>query len=80
MCPPVSRDEPAPTVGLPAGTRVWNRRTGSRARFETVMPHEPQYSHGCFPVRFDDWIWEKCDVSDVSNEGNGGMNVDDRSA
>jgi hypothetical protein len=30
------------------------------------MPHEPEYSHGSFPVRFDDGIWEVLDVSYVT--------------
>ncbi len=51
------------TVGLPIGTRV--RKLGSR-RFGTVMPHQPEYSRGSFPVRFDDQIWEVLDVSYVT--------------
>ncbi|MGH3973502.1 MAG: hypothetical protein ACRDS9_09265, partial [Pseudonocardiaceae bacterium] len=47
-----------PTVhevrGLPIGTRVRKHGTG---RVGTVMDHEPQYSQGRFPVRFDDGIW-----------------------
>ncbi|MGH3753166.1 MAG: hypothetical protein ACRDRP_10785 [Pseudonocardiaceae bacterium] len=53
-------------AGLPIGTRVWNRRPGSRARFGTVMPHEPQWSRGSFPVRWDDGFWEVLDVSYVT--------------
>lgn len=30
------------------------------------MPHDPQYSNGCFPVRWDDQVWERCNASDVS--------------
>jgi hypothetical protein len=52
------------TVGLPIYTRVC--KPGSRPRFGTVMPHEPEYSHGSFPVRFDDGIWEMLDVSYVT--------------
>lgn len=51
--------------GLPVGTHVQNRRTGRQRRTGVVMPHEPEYSRGCFPVRFDDGIWERCDASDV---------------
>jgi hypothetical protein len=51
------------TVGLPIGTRV--RKLGSRARFGTVMPHEPEHSRGGFPVRFDDGFWEVLDTSYV---------------
>lgn len=61
-------------VGLPAGTRVWKDRTGNGAKFGTVMPHQAKYSHGSFPVRFDDGIWEVLDVSYVtvvSPEGSG---------
>ncbi|MGH3802410.1 MAG: hypothetical protein ACRDTD_20245, partial [Pseudonocardiaceae bacterium] len=54
------------SVGLPIGTRVWNRQPGARARFGTVMPHEPLYSHGSFPVCFDDHIWRIMDVSYVT--------------
>lgn len=50
------------SVGLPVGTRVWNRKSGARARFGTVMPYSPEYSQGSFPVRFDDQIWEILDV------------------
>jgi hypothetical protein len=31
-----------------------------------MMPHQPQYSRGSFPVRFDDQIWETMDVSYVA--------------
>jgi hypothetical protein len=49
--------------GLPAGTRVQLRsRTQPTG---TVMPYEPAYSHGLFPVRLDNGIWLKCDPSDV---------------
>jgi hypothetical protein len=50
------------SVGLPVGTRVWNRKTGANARFGTVMPYSPEYSQGSFPVRFDDQIWNMLDV------------------
>jgi hypothetical protein len=53
-------------VGLPVGTRVWNRKPGARARFGTVMPYSPEYSQGGFPVRFDDQIWQTLDVSYVT--------------
>jgi hypothetical protein len=63
----VSREEPAARAGLPPGTRVWNRKTGNRARYGTVMPYQPQYwRHGSFPVRFDDEVWEWCDTGDVA--------------
>ncbi len=54
--------------GLPIGTRVVrnHRPAGRLPRFGTVMPHEPEHSRGCFPVRFDDCIWETCTVSDVT--------------
>ncbi len=29
------------------------------------MPYEPEHSHGLFPVRLDDGIWQKCHASDV---------------
>jgi hypothetical protein len=49
--------------GLPAGTRVQMR---SRNRQKgTVMPYEPEYSHGRFPVRLDNCIWQTCNASDV---------------
>lgn len=54
------------TVGLPIGTRVC--KPGSRPRFGTVMPHEPEYSSGDFPVRFDDGFWEVLDASYVTEE------------
>ncbi len=66
--------EPDRTVGLPIGTRVWNRMPGDRARFGTVMPHEPEWSWGGFPVRWDDGFWEIRDVTYVTvalKEGNG---------
>ncbi len=52
------------SAGLPAGTRVQARGTGRR-RQGVVMPHDPEYSHGSFPVRFDDGIWEVLDTSYV---------------
>lgn len=54
------------SVGLPIGTRVWNRKKGDRARFGQVMPHDPLWTRGGFPVRFDDQIWETMDVSSVT--------------
>ncbi|MGH3688035.1 MAG: hypothetical protein ACRDRU_08860 [Pseudonocardiaceae bacterium] len=62
----MSPDEPDPRVGLPPGTRVWNRKTGNRARYGTVMPYQPQSWYGIFPVRFDDQIWEWRDTNDVT--------------
>jgi hypothetical protein len=62
----MSRDEPDSRVSLPPGTRVWNRKTGNRARYGTVMPYQPQYWQGCFPVRFDDEVWEWCDTGNVT--------------
>jgi hypothetical protein len=54
------------SVGLAIGTRVWNGKPGALARFGEVMAHEPQYSQGGFPVRFDDQLWEVLDVSYVT--------------
>ncbi len=49
--------------GLPAGTRVQMR---DRAKLKgTVMPYAPEYSHGLFPVRFDNCIWQICHAGDV---------------
>ncbi|MGH3898906.1 MAG: hypothetical protein ACRDTA_11790 [Pseudonocardiaceae bacterium] len=55
-------------VGLAVGTRVVrdHRPPGARPRFGTVMSHDPEFSRGCFPVRFDDGIWEQCNASDVT--------------
>ena len=54
-------------VGLAIGTRVHKPSTEGRpGRFGTVMPHEPEYSRGGFPVRFDDGFWEMLDVSYVT--------------
>lgn len=58
-------------LGLPIGTRVMRvdpfpdlRR---RSRLGWVVPHQPEYSRGSFPVRWDDGIWEAgLDVSDVT--------------
>lgn len=55
--------------GLPIGTRVLKPGIPGRSipRYGTVMYHEPEYSRGCFPVRFDDGLsWETCDASDVT--------------
>jgi hypothetical protein len=49
--------------GLPAGTRV--RVKGGAQQTGTVMPYEPEYSHGGFPVRLDDGIWRIFDANDV---------------
>jgi hypothetical protein len=49
--------------GLPVGTRV-QMKNGARQQ-GTVMPYEPEYSHGLFPVRLDNGIWQKCYASDV---------------
>ena len=49
--------------GLPAGTRV-QLRDGAKLK-GTVMPYEREYSHGLFPVRLDNYIWQKCHVTDV---------------
>jgi hypothetical protein len=49
--------------GLPAGTRVqMKNRTRQQG---TVMPYEPEYSHGRFPVRLDNCIWQTCNATDV---------------
>ena len=53
-------------VALPAGTRVQKRETGHRIRAGTVMPYEPEYSRGSFPVRFDDGVWEVLNASYVT--------------
>lgn len=50
--------------GIPAGTRVQMKGTGHR-RQGIVMPYEPEYSHGSFPVRFDDGIWQVLNASYV---------------
>lgn len=63
---PASHHEAGRTASLPIGTRVWNRRPGSRARFGTVMQHEPQWSRGSFPVRWDDGFWEVLNASYVT--------------
>jgi hypothetical protein len=49
--------------GLPAGTRVQMKNRAQQKG--TVMPYEPEYSHGAFPVRLDNGIWQKCNASDV---------------
>lgn len=49
--------------GLPAGTRV-QLRDGAKLK-GTVMPYAVEYSHGLFPVRFDNCIWQICHASDV---------------
>lgn len=58
------------TVGLPIGTRVVRNDPfpGRRPpRFGWVMPHQPEYTHGAFPVRWDDGIWQaQLDASDVT--------------
>ncbi|HEV7452399.1 MAG TPA: hypothetical protein VGO16_13630 [Pseudonocardiaceae bacterium] len=51
------------SAGLPAGTRV--RVKSGAQQTGTVMPHEPEYSHGLFPVRLDDGIWQIFAASDV---------------
>ena len=51
--------------GLSIGTRV-RKGTGARARTGVVMPHEPEHTHGSFPVRFEDGIWERCDATEVT--------------
>jgi hypothetical protein len=66
-------------VPLPKGTRVVrnlvdscrccdNRSADRRPRqFGTVMPYDEQFSHGGFPVRWDNGIWEaQLDVSYVT--------------
>ncbi len=75
----MSRYEPDRTVGLPPGTRVWNRRRGRRARFGTVMPHAPEYTRGCFPVRWDDEFWQTCNAAEltvvVAQTGDSGVEI-----
>jgi len=50
---------------LDPGTRVSLRRDG-RPLGGVVQPYEPQYSDGTFPVRFDDGIWRKMTINDVT--------------
>ncbi|MDQ4039738.1 MAG: hypothetical protein M3313_15655 [Actinomycetota bacterium] len=50
---------------LDIGTRVSLQRDG-RPLGGVVQPYEPQYSDGTFPVRFDDGIWRKMSVRDVT--------------
>ncbi|MGH3896908.1 MAG: hypothetical protein ACRDTA_01390 [Pseudonocardiaceae bacterium] len=50
---------------LPVGTRVRKHNDIHLVRPGTVAHHEPQYSQGRFPVRWDDGIWETADCSDV---------------
>lgn len=50
---------------LDAGTRVSLPRDG-RPLGGVVQPYEPQYSDGTFPVRFEDGIWRRMSVRDVT--------------
>ena len=50
---------------LDVGTRVSLRCDGCPLG-GVVQPYEPQYSDGTFPVRFDDGIWRKMTVNDVT--------------
>jgi hypothetical protein len=52
------------STGLPAGTRVQIK--GGAQQTGTVMPYEPEYSHGSFPVRLDDGIWQIFNANDVT--------------
>ncbi len=63
-----SRMRPLRLAGLAVGTRVVrdHRPPGARPRLGTVMPCDPEFSRGCFPVRFDDGVWERCNASDVT--------------
>ena len=61
--PVASRWRGRMSAGLPAGTRV-QVKSGAQ-QTGTVMPHEPEYSHGLFPVRLDDGIWQIFDATDV---------------
>jgi hypothetical protein len=63
--PVVDGDLVTVNEGLPVGTRV-QKGAGCYVRAGTVMPHEPEYSRGGFPVRFDDGIWEMLDASYVT--------------
>ena len=56
----------AATPGLLAGTQA-QRRSGAQRR-GTVMPYQPKYSRGLFPVRLDDGTWQICDASDVPSD------------
>jgi len=50
---------------LDARTRVCVQRDeGSLGG--VVQPYEPEYSDGTFPVRFDDGIWRKMNINDVT--------------
>jgi len=61
----MAREQEKEQSGLQPGTRVQMKMRGQARRKGTVMPYEPEYSRGLFPVRFDDGIWQKCHVSDV---------------
>lgn len=50
---------------LDAGTRV-RTQLGGCPLGGVVQPYEPEYSHGTFPVRFDDGIWRKMTIDDVT--------------
>ncbi|MCA1671892.1 MAG: hypothetical protein LC799_06690 [Actinobacteria bacterium] len=50
---------------LDVGTRVSVQRDGGPLG-GVVQPYEPEYSDGTFPVRFDDGIWRKMTVRDVT--------------
>ncbi|MCA1674230.1 MAG: hypothetical protein LC799_19250 [Actinobacteria bacterium] len=50
---------------LDAGTRVSIQRHGGPLG-GVVQPYEPEYSDGTFPVRFDDGIWRKMNINDVT--------------
>ena len=50
---------------LDPGTRVSLQCAGGPLG-GVVQPYEPQYSDGTFPVRFDDGIWRKMTVNDVT--------------
>jgi hypothetical protein len=49
--------------GLPTGTRVQLKTPAQQKG--TVMPYEPEYTQGLFPVRLDNGIWQRCHTSDV---------------
>lgn len=59
----MTRDQTA-EQGLPAGTRV-QLRHGAKALKGTAMPYAREYSHGLFPVRLDNCIWQICHTSDL---------------
>lgn len=52
-------------VLLAPGTRVTGMAAG-RTQHGVVMPYEQEFSHGEFPVRFDDQVWRIRSAEDVT--------------